>query len=453
LDAEQEALKKRRDALSVDSPTSASPGKVRQLEHEVQELRSRNERLKEDLAAATKQARREKENAEEARREFAEMEEDLQKQVQAAKQKANTCKDERDAMELEAKRLKVELRQIKNSASPSSPGDDLEGISKRIQQIDDLEETVRSLQAKLKQEKAAKEAAKNELEEQEIKAARKVKQAAEAAAEADARMVALQQAVDAKAAECDALQDKLHEAEAAARGREDEVEERCAAAEKALAQATADFSDAKRELESVQLKGKRLEADAKTAKDEAADAHERLQTANAALATLRTSHTELEREVEVLRGQVRCIIRSHVVDCLALVAQSDRSLSCPGACIQVATEREGLAARNAELETQLAAMKKAKGHMESLLLASGDEGETDTVKTLVGQVSDLTAAVARETALVAEKDAELAAQAARVAQLEHLNESVTQQVEEAVATATVPMKVSVDCVAVVVWTL
>ena len=101
---------------------------------------------------------------------------------------------------------------------------------------------------------------------------------------------------------------------------------------------------------------------------------------------------------------------------------------------------------------QLAAMKKAKGHMESLLLASGDEGETDTVKTLVGQVSDLTAAVARETALVAEKDAELAAQAARVAKLEHLNESVTQQVEEAVATATVPMKVSVDCVAVFdVW--
>ena len=114
----------------------------------------------------------------------------------------------------------------------------------------------------------------------------------------------------------------------------------------------------------------------------------------------------------------------------------------------MATEREGLAARNAELETQLAAMKKAKGHMESLLLASGDEGETDTVKTLVGQVSDLTAAVARETALVAEKDAELAAQAARVAKLEHLNESVTQQVEEAVATATAPMKVSVDCVAV-----
>jgi hypothetical protein len=50
--------------------------------------------------------------------------------------------------------------------------------------------------------------------------------------------------------------------------------------------------------------------------------------------------------------------------------------------------------------------------------------------------------------LVAEKDAELAAQAARVAKLEHLNESVTQQVEEAVATATAPMKVSVDCVAV-----
>jgi len=132
-----------------------------------------------------------------------------------------------------------------------------------------------------------------------------------------------------------------------------------------------------------------------------------------------------------------------------MVAQSDRSFVIPGwVCPQVATEREGLAARNAELETQLAAMKKAKGHMESLLLASGDEGETDTVKTLVGQVSDLTAAVARETALVAEKDAELAAQAARVAKLEHLNESVTQQVEEAVATATAPMKVSVDCVAV-----
>ena len=167
----------------------------------------------------------------------------------------------------------------------------------------------------------------------------------------------------------------------------------------------------------------------------------------------------------------------------------------------MATEREGLAARNAELETQLAAMKKAKGHMEALLLASGDDDESDTVKTLVAQVvvplciplsmsiqalpslplsnpiaaggssgraplyppiqalsslfltpcppvsrlaaqvAELTAAVEHEKAAGAEKDAALALQVARAAKLEHSNENVSQQVEEAVAAATAQMKV------------
>ena len=98
----------------------------------------------------------------------------------------------------------------------------------------------------------------------------------------------------------------------------------------------------------MQSKNKRLETVAKSSQDDAAEKDSKYQQAKSTLTALQSKHDVLEVEVTTLRTKL-------------------------------VTETEDLVKRNAEMESQLSSLKKAKGHVESLLLASGDDSESGAV--------------------------------------------------------------------------
>ena len=268
-----------------DAVVLALQTQLKEADRNLNEQTRKNDRLQEQLSAAEKQVRRDHEYVNEIKRECADLETDLKRQLQSVKAKSTAFKEERDHLDNEVDRLREELKLAKSSVVVASVSQEESSFDIRDQEQeaqrrrdDEWNELVESLRAQLTETTEAAD-------------------------------IAAHQAVE----------------------------------EKTLALASIDTS--KQELAQVQQENHLL-----------LDTIESRRIELAAMNQKYRQHLELSTEAQTKYDVL-------MKDMTTLRASSS-------------TEKDDSCKRIAELEGQIASLKKGKAHVESLLLLSGDDSES-----------------------------------------------------------------------------